>query len=127
MKKLLFILTIVLLFASPSVGSSSTYYAASGGSGTICSDAAPCTFAYTCQTKASAGDWIVIQDTISATVDCSANDGTSGNEISIVDRKRLTGTITLGDYYDLYCGNSIASLVEGANDRIYPCGTLYFD
>ena len=107
-------------FITVALAGATVYYASSGGSGTDCTSNQPCTFVYACQTKASAGDWIVIQDTISTTVDCSSNDGSSGNEISIIDRKRLTGTITLGDYYDLYCGNSIATLNEGSNDGIYP-------
>ena len=73
------------------------------------------------------GDWLVITGSDGDTANFSAWDGVSGAPITIVDRKRLTGTITLGDYYDLYCGNSITGLGLGANNRIYPCGTLYFD
>lgn len=56
--KILLVLLSLFLMVSPAM--SATYYASSTGSGTTCSQASPCAFKYTVETKASAGDTVMV-------------------------------------------------------------------
>jgi hypothetical protein len=72
------------------------------------------------------GDWLKILYDDSTTAVLSDWDGTASSRITIQDNKHLLGTVTMGDYYDLYCGNDIAGLGLGTNNRVYPCGQILF-
>lgn len=119
MKRLVcFLVCFLILFISSSIFAGTTYYAAPTptGSGTTCSNVAPCTVSYALNTKMTSGDDLVLQDGI-------YDDALD----MIIPPVTLGGTS--GDHIDISCANEGEAVIDGTTTgtAVYLGGNDYFD
>lgn len=103
--KRIFLLTTLLILILPCIVGAATYYASPTGSGTDCSIGVPCALYYAVETKAAAGDTIIVNDgTYTGSDDLGSN-----TQIDVSDNN-LT----------IQADNAGQAIIDG--DGLYPTG-----